>query len=271
MRAGIRVALSTLLAFGVATANAPAAFQFEVLGVSRDWLVVRENIPARASDVAACRYPGLDPSEHVGARVHFLRLSDEAKRGRLVPIDTQPNSMPLYTRAAGTAGCTAPAESARRWREIVAHARRLGIELKTESVGANVLGSPVTAAACVLISRGTPSTSRCNASYAQTIGGHSFRIAVALTAVPESPDARTCQFVGHRLGVAVQVDGLDFGDVGAVAPGGFASHYDCRGQEFEPLRLYQLGGFGVLLVGFRGTSIADRREYPFVILFPTQP
>jgi hypothetical protein len=58
-----------------------AVFQFEVLGVSDDWIAVRENIPVLPTDTDACRYPGLDPSLYTGATVHFYPLSAEAKRG----------------------------------------------------------------------------------------------------------------------------------------------------------------------------------------------
>lgn len=95
---------------------------------------------------------------------------------------------------------------------------------------------------------------------------------MSLTAVPEAPDETLCQFIGHRFGAVIQVAGLNFGGAeSSVAPGGFADHYDCRSQQFDPLRLYHLDRYVVLLVGFRGTNIADRDEYPFLLVFPDRP
>jgi len=66
--------------------------------------------------------------------------------------------------------------------------------------------------------------------------------------------------------------GLDFGKMGSgVAPGGFANHYDCRSQQFNPVRLYSLDDFVVLLGSFSGTNMADRDEYAFFLILPTKP
>lgn len=57
----------------------------------------------------------------------------------------------------------------------------------------------------------------------------------------------------------------------AVAPGGFANHYDCRSQQFDLLCLYLLDGFMVLVCSFSGTNIADQNEYPFLGIPITSP
>ncbi len=253
----------------VPAAASAAVFQFEILGASADWIAVRENIPASASDTAACTYPGLDPSEYIGATVHFVRLADEAKRGRLMPLATPDRSITVYAPERSGEGCTSAAGAEQKWREIAAHAKELGIGLSEKPLAPVVLGTVVPAKSCVLIgaSAGGPP---CRRVFRDVVSGAAIQIAVSLAAVPEAPDERLCQFVGYRFGVAVQVVGLDFGKIGAPAPGGFTDHYDCRGQQFDPLRLYSLDQFRVLVGDFRGASIADRSEHPFVVIIPTR-
>jgi hypothetical protein len=259
-------------AAAVAAPQQAATFQFELLGATTDWVIVRENIPATSADTAACAYPRLDPSEHVGVTVRFLPLPPPAQRGRLMPVEAGDTPMPLYSPSRRGSPCTTAAEAQQRWAAIVARAARVGIELRADPLVPIVLGAPVPATACVLLRRGTARPAQCSAVYTRQIDGQRFRIAVSLAAVPEAPDGAACQYAGHRFSAALQVDGLDFGAAGSeVAPGGLADHYDCRGQQFEPLRLYAGGGVAVLLGGFRGTNIADRATYPFVIVFPTRP
>jgi hypothetical protein len=258
------VTLVLALSAVASAAKGAAVFQFEALGASQDWIVLRENIQAAASDTAACSYPGLDPSQHVGVRVHFVRLTAEAKRGRLMLLETPDSSMMYYTPAR-PGGCTSAADAEQRWREIGARAKSFGIVLSQNAPIAIVLGGAVPAETCVLLDRAP-----CRQVYDRRLSAGNIRIAVSLTAVPEAPDERTCQFVGHRFGTAIQVSGLDFGTLGGVAPGGFANHYDCREQQFDPLRLYQLDGIMLLVGDFRGANIADRAEHPFLIVFPAQ-
>lgn len=249
-----------------------AVFQFEILGVSDNWIMIRENIPVSEADTAACSYPGLDPSRYVGATVHFFALSAEAKRGVLVPLEKPESSVALYATTRHGEGCTSASDAERRWRELTDHAKTLGIEVPTTSPAAVVLGEPVPAKACVLLGNTPIDKPPCRREFKHLLKKGAIQIVVSLTAVPGAPDERVCQFVGHRFGVAIQVAGLDFGKQGSgVAPGGFANHYDCRSQQFDPLRLYVLDGTAVLLGGFSGTNIADRNEFPFVMIFPTRP
>lgn len=248
-----------------------AAFQFEILGVSDDWLMVRENIPASPSDTTACSYPGLDPSQYVGARVHFVPLPAEAKRGRLVMLEKPANSMTLYAPERSGAGCTSASDAEKRWSEIAARAKNLGIALWATPPAALVLGAAVPAKACVLLGEAPSDRPPCRREFKHALKEGTIRIGVSLTAVPEAPDPRLCQYVGHRFGVAIQVAGLDFEKMeSGVAPGGFANHYACRSQQFNPLRLYPLDRFLVVIGGFAGTSIADRDEYPFVVIVPAR-
>lgn len=263
-----------LIALVTSESAGTAAFQFEVLGASDDWIVVRENIPASASDTAACSYPGLDPSEFVGAVVHFLPLSVEAKGGRLVPLEKSESPMMLYAHGHLGEGCTSGLDGDRQWAEITDHAKKLGIEIPPKSPATVVLGEAVPANGCVLLGSNAVNKSPCIREFKHTLKAGPIRIAVSLTAIPEASEKgkRSCQFVGHRFGATIQVAGLDFGEMGSgVAPGGFANHYDCRGQQFDPLRLYVLNDRIVLLGGFSGTNIADHNEYPFVLIFPSKP
>ena len=245
-------------------------FQYEILSASATWIVVRENIAASPADTAACAYPGLDPSQFVGATVHFIQLSAEAKRGRLVPLPKPASSMVLYTPAP-LGGCTTSAEADRRRNEIAARAKDLEVPIPATPPVPVVLGTPVPAKACALMEATPPGRTSCNREFKRVVHAKMIRIAVSLTAIPEAPDEKVCQFVGHRFGVAVQVTGLDFGQIGSgVAPGGFAEHYDCRSQQFNSLRLYMLDRFLVLLGGFRGTNIADNQESPFIVVAPSR-
>lgn len=262
-------AILSLVSWLVPAIASADRFQFEALGVSDDWIVVRENIPAEAADTNACIYPGLDPSEYVGARVHFVRLSAEAKRGCLVPLATPDSTMTLYPPGQFTVECAAVADAERRWHEITAHAEDLGIELPATPPVPLVLGTAVPAISCVLIQSPAAAEGVCRRIFQHVLNGVPIQIGVSLAAIPEAPDERVCQFVGHRFVAVIQISGPDFGDLGMPAPGGFAEHYDCRAQQFQPLRLYDLGTFAVVVGGFRGTSLADRDERPFLLVFPT--
>jgi len=269
-----RYRLSLVLLVSLLTSPAEAAravFQFEALGAFDDWVVIRENIPASPSDTNACRYPGLDPSEYVGAVVHFVQLPAEAKRGRLLQLDTFENSITIYARGRDGEGCTSAGDAERHWSEVSTRASSLGITLSASPPPPLVFGAPVPAKSCVLIHDGGMDRHPCESVFKYLLDGKAIQIAVSLTAVPEAPDGRSCQFVGHRFGAVIQVAGLDFGTMGSVAPGGFTNHYDCRSQQFDPLRLYRLGGSLVLIGGFCGTNIADRGEHPFLVVFPTRP
>jgi hypothetical protein len=264
-----RVALRALILVSPAMASTEL-FQYEILGASANWIVVRENIAASAADTAACAYPGLDPSQFVGATVHFIQLPAEAKRGRLVPLPKPASSMALYTPAT-PGGCTTSADAERRRNEIAARAKDLDVTLPANPPVPVVLGAPVPAKACALMEAASPGRTPCNREFKRVVHEKTIRIAVSLTAIPEAPDEKVCQFVGHRFGVAVQMAGLDFGKMGSgVAPGGFAEHYDCRSQQFNSLRLYLLDRFLVLLGGFGGTNIANSQETPFLIIAPNR-
>jgi hypothetical protein len=248
-----------------------ATFQFEVIGASSEWVVIRENVRPSTTNTDSCRYEGLDPSEYAGSRVRFINLSDAARRGQLVELGGGEPPMPLYNPARRSDGCTSQADADSNWRRIATRAESIGIEITPQNPPVPVvLGTAVPASACVLVGAKT-NAATCRRTYMQRIDAHSFRIAVALTSVPEAPDLRTCQFYGHRFGAAIQVSGLDFGTADSgMAPGGFAAHYDCREQQFEPLRFYSMNGYGVLVGGFRGMNIADRDEHPFIVAFRTR-
>ena len=237
-----------------------ATFQFELLGASGEWLAIRENIPATAADTAACRYPGIDPSEFVGVKVHFVRISAEMKRGILTPLAASADSSVWYEAGRSGEGCTTPPEAEKHWHEIAAYAKRLGMDLSPKPPAAVVLGATVPAKACVVTAAapGAP----CRQIFRPSAHGRAIQVVVSLSAVSQAPDERTCQFVGHRFGVALEITG------GNAAAGGFADHYDCRAQQFDPLRLYELEGAVVVIGAFRGANIADRDEYPFVVILP---
>jgi hypothetical protein len=267
--------LLVLILAGLFTAPAVVGaevFQFEFLAASSDWVVVRENIPASVEDTAACSYPGLDPSRYVGATVHFFPVSADAKRGWLMPLEKPTGSMPLFAHGRLSEGCTSTADAERQWGDIVAHAKKLGIEIPSTLPAAAILGEAVPANACVLLGSAPIDKPPCRREFSRLLKMGAIRIAVSLRSIPEAPNERFCQFVGHRFGAAIQVAGFDFGKTGSgVAPGGFANHYECRSQQFDPLRLYVLDGRVALIASFSGTNIADRTEYPFVMLFPTKP
>lgn len=249
-----------------------AVFQFEALGASGDWVVIRENIPSAEVDAYACSYPGVDPSGHVGVKVHFVQLSAKAKSGRLTPLDSLKDTIMVHTPTRKGDTCTSAVEAQQRWNKIGARAKELGIDLPTSPPKPVMLGTAVPAKACDLAG-GATLKPPCHRVFQRSINGNAVSIAVLLTAAPEAPDLRVCQFFGHRLSVAIQVSGFDFGifEKSDHAPGGFMSHYDCRSQQFDALRFYQLKDFVVLLGSFRGTNIADRDEHPFLVIFPSRP
>jgi hypothetical protein len=269
----LRLVAATLAGWLLVPAVAWATtFQFEVVGASEGWIVIRENIPASSTDTAACTYAGIDPSRFIGATVHFFALSEDAKRGQLVVLGKPQSSMPLYAAVHGDQGCTSEADADRQWKEIVDKARGLGIEIPSTLPTPKLLGEAVQAKRCELIDDTSMDKQPCRREFRHLLKHGIVRIAVSLTAIPEAPDKRVCQYVGHRFGVAIQVGGLDFGKMGSVvAPGGFANHYDCRSQQFNPVRLYSLDDSVVLLGSFSGTNIADRDEYAFFLIFPTKP
>lgn len=271
MRRPLWATVPALLHLAATSGNA-AVFPFEVLGVSENWLVVRENIPARADDTSACTYPGLDPSQYVGATVHFFRRSDEDRRGRLLPLEKPAESMTLYAHGHQSQGCTSAANAKQLWGQIASRAASLGVALAATPPAAVVLGAPVPVNACNLL--GGPGVDKppCRQEFQHTLKEGAIRIAVSLTAVPEAPDLKTCQFVGYRLAIAIAVSGLGFGQPDStLAPGGFANHFDCRSQQSDALRLYHVGSLVVLMGGFSGRNIAGRTEYPFAMVFPARP
>ena len=244
-----------------------AVFQFEVLAISDDWIVIRENVPASPADTAACRYPGLDPSEYVGVKVLFVRLPPEAKRGQLVPLAAPESSL---TISEPRGACTSAADAEQRWRQAAERAKNLGTEWRAKPPVAAVLTAAVPARTCSVIG-GAVGRPPCLRVVRQRLHASSIQIGVSLAAVPQSPDERVCQFVGHRYIAVLQVAGPNFGTQGTVAPGGSTEHYDCRGQQFQPLRFYDLDRFAVVVGGFGGTNIADRIEHAFLLIFPTRP
>lgn len=266
MRA-VRGLLGVALALGATLAGA-ATFQFQVLAASTDWLVLRENLPSTAADTAACRYDGLDPSDHVGVRVHFVRLPAEAQRGAAVRVGPAQTSVEVLSPRRDGSACTGADEARTRWARVAERAGALGLALPQPAAVPQLLGRAVPAARCEVLAgnAGAP----CRAVLAARVRGGALRIGVALASVPVAPDEKTCQFVGHRMAAVVQVAGLDFGRMGRPAPGGVIDHVDCRAQQFQPLRLVDLGELAVLLATFRGASIADRGETAFVMVFPTR-
>jgi hypothetical protein len=266
VRARIRLLVGAL-ALGPGLAAA-AAFQFQVLAASPEWLVLRENLPATSADTAACPYEGLDPSDHVGVRVHFIRLPAAAAQGGAVPAGPPEHSVDVLQPRRSDTPCTPADEARARWAQVADRARALGLDWPATPVAPQVLGRAVPAARCDVLAgaAGAP----CRTVLDARVRGGTLRIGVALAAVPVAPDGKTCQFVGHRLAAVLQVGGLDFGRPGRPAPGGVVEHADCRAQQFMPLRLYALGDHAALLATFRGASIADRTEHAFVMVFPTR-
>lgn len=178
--------------------------------------------------------------------------------------------MPLFAPTRGPSPCTSREEGRERWARIVARAGELGIDLASgKALKPLTLGAAVPDRACVLLGGGAAARD-CRREFEHALAGKPLRIGVLLIAVPEAPDLATCQLSGLRLGAAVQVQGLDFGQIGASAPGGFATHYDCRSQQLDPLRLYAVDGALLILGSFRGTSIADHGEHPFFVIARTR-
>jgi hypothetical protein len=258
-----------LLVAAAALAFAPpaaATYQFEVLGASADWVLIRENVRARTSDTNACTYPGLDPSEYVGAFVQLFRLSEPQSRGQLTILEQGDEMMVLYSTARNGLGCSSPAEIEANWQRISARAAKLGINPQRQPVPV-LLGTAVPARSCAVIAIGRTASQSCRRVHTQRIGKEQVRIGVSLSSVPQPPDRSTCQYIGYRLIAAVQIEAASYTPL-LISPGGVTSHYDCRDQQFSPMRLYRLGDLAVLLGAFQATNIADRSEYPFFIVVP---
>jgi hypothetical protein len=243
-------------------------FQFEVLGASEEWVVLRENIPPSPGSLDACRYPGLDPALAIGVKVHFLRLSQEMKRGILSPAGPFESTFILYDPVKIQSNCTSPEASERNWKEIEMFAENQGLRLKRQTTWQAIWGTQVPDQDCVVIEKSPKARQSCDQIYETIMDGHRLKLAVSLLSVPEAPDEKKCQSVGYRFGAALQVKWLDIGRPGTgSAPGGFATHFDCRPQLFMPLRLYLFEDRFVLLSSFKGNNIADRDEYPFLLVF----
>jgi hypothetical protein len=179
----------------------------------------------------------------------------------------------LYDPAKTEAGCTSADEARRRWADILARAKDLEIDLPASprALSPVVFGAAIPAKECILARGAAPGT-RCRQVYKHRFTAGLIEMTVALIAIPEAPDRSVCQFAGHRFGAAIQVTGFDFGKMEAeAAPGGFANRYDCRSLQFSPLRLSLSGATAVLLGSFRAANIADRDEYPFLVVVPVRP
>ncbi len=246
---------------------APPASAFEVLGASQAWVALRENVVVGASDTDVCRYPGLDPSVYKGSIVHFVALSPSAISGKMFAPDLGAAPAPYLTPGTPQGGCTSLSEAQDRWRAIVARAKEIDIPIGENSRAPIPLGQPVTEEECELAAR-RGRARVCDAAFIQTLAGQRFRIALSIRSAPEAPDKARCQFIGYRIGVAVQITGGAFGSVGAPAPGGFVTHYDWRSQHVEPMKLYAFDRLAVLLVCFSSTNIADRTSTPSLVVFP---
>jgi hypothetical protein len=280
MLKAVRVASAMLVALvftaaGHAQTSKPSkpstpAPQFELAGASDDWLLFRESIRDAREPLADCNYPGLSGGTR-GLKLHFLKLSEAHKSGDLVPVARFDSSFAIYQPAGDASACTSPDISARRRRAAEAFASSVGVTISQSIRPLAVFGSAVSAKACEPLKKRL-AASACDASYTGRIDGKPIRIARLLTAVPRAPDYNTCQFLGHRFMVAVQVSWLDLGEPESRSvPGGFAEHYDCRPQLFMPIQLYALPDQVVLLASFRGDNVADRSEYPHVIVMPRNP
>jgi hypothetical protein len=246
-----------------------ASFQFEVLGTSEEWVVLRENVPPLPDVTDTCSYPGVDPSEAMGVKVHFIRISPELKRGVLFAAGPYEASFTLYEPARNPSGCTSSEDAERNWKSIDAFGKNHGLRLERQVPPKAILGVSVPDRQCTVLERNNKLRQQCDRRYESVIDGRRMKVAISLFSVPEAPDENKCQFIGYRLGAAIQVEWLDLGTMGSgSAPGGFASHFDCRPQLFMPLRVYTFEDKIVLLISFRGNNIADREEYPFLSIFP---
>jgi hypothetical protein len=256
---------------GYAQASTPPP-QLELIGASRDWLAFRENIRDAHEPLADCGYAGLSSNTRA-MKLHFIKLPEAHRRGDLVALARFDSSVTVYAPASDASACTPREVTARRRRDAEAFASAHGITLA--SAGAirplATFGSAVPAKACEPMKK-SAAAGVCDASYRARIDGKPIRIVRALTAVPRAPNYTSCQFLGHRFMVAVQVAWLDLGGPESEhVPGGFAEHYDCRAQLFMPIRLYALPDQVILLASFRGDNIADWSEYPHVIVMPRNP
>jgi hypothetical protein len=264
--------LITLVSFSVvAHAQKPTPPpQLELIGASDEWLAFRENIHDAREPLADCGYAGLSGGARA-MKLHFVKLPEAHKRGDLLAVARFDSSFAIYEPARDAAACTPRDVAAKRRRDAEAFASSIGIALARPVRPLATFGSAVPAKACEAM-RKRSGAAGCDASYAARIDGKPIRIARVLTAVPRAPDYNTCQFLGHRFMLAVQVAWLDLGQPESESvPGGFAEHYDCRAQLFMPLRLYALPDHVILLASFRGDNIADWSEYPHVIVMPRNP
>jgi hypothetical protein len=264
--------LAALLGCSVGYAQTPATPppQLELIGASDEWLAFRENIRDAHEPLVDCGYAGLSGGTRA-MKLHFVKLPEAHRRGDLVALARFDSSFAVYEPASDSARCTARDVSARRRRDADAFASGRGITLARAVKPLATFGTAVPAKACEPMRKST-AVGVCDASYRARIDGKPIRIARVLTAVPRTPDYTTCQFLGHRFMVAVQVAWLDLGEPESESvPGGYAEHYDCRAQLFMPMRLYALPDRVILLATFRGDNIADRSEYPHVIVMPRNP
>lgn len=276
MLKGVRIVSATLLAFvssqgGYAQTPTPPP-QLELIGATGDWLAFRENIRDAHEPLADCGYAGLSGNTRA-MKLHFVKLPETHRRGDLVALARFDSSVTVYAPASDASACTSREVSARRRRDAEAFASAHGIALATTGMVRPLatFGSAVPAKACEPMKK-SAAAGVCDASYRARIDGKPIRIVRVLTAVPRAPNYTSCQFLGHRFMVAVQVAWLDLGGPESEhVPGGFAEHYDCRAQLFMPIRLYALPDRVILLASFRGDNIADWSEYPHVIVMPRNP
>jgi len=265
----VTAALAVVLGVSVAHAQPPPA-QFELIGASEEWLAFRENIQEAHEPLADCRYPGLSAATRA-MRVHFVRLSEPDKRGELVQIDRFDQSFTIYEPTSDATGCTSQELSEQRRKQADAFALKHGFAISNPIHPLVAFGSVVQAEACEAAKKVVGHTG-CDERYEAKIDGQPIRLARILTAVPRAPDYVTCQFVGHRFVLGLQVSWLDLGTAESLyAPGGFAEHYDCRAQSFMPIRLYALPEIIIVLASFRGDNIADFNEHLSVIVMPRKP
>ena len=267
----VTTAFVALLSASFAHAEPPVPpVQFELIGASDEWLAFRENIREDHEPLADCGYPGLS----VGTRamnIHFLRLSEAHRRGDLVPIDRFDHSFAVFEPASETTACTPREISEQRRKEADAFALEHGIALSDPIRPLAVFGTMVRADACEPMKK-IGGRSGCDERYEAKIDGQPIRVVRILTAVPRAPDYSTCQFVGHRFVLGLQVSWLDLGTADSLSvPGGVVEHYDCRAQTFMPIRLYALPEHVGVVASFRGANIADSSEHPSVIVMPRRP
>ena len=200
----------------------------------------------------------------------FYKLGAHQLRGELFNGDKPSKTFTIYEPFTHSKDCVSKEEAKERIKKAKAFAKANGLIFNVNNIALNEFGLVVKAEDCEAKNKIVQTLeSSCDFSGSTTIDGQPLQISVVQTSIPQAPNPEHCQFFGHRFVIALQVSWRDFGQFESdSAPGGVAQHYDCREQVTLPLRLYAFDQVVMIIGGFKGANIADRRTYPFVVIMP---